>query len=100
MSVQPNELLQAKCDSEGLERLFSDLRGLATVKLVRVRGAERGRSHDEVGLSEASALLARGEARAVQIRYRYDGDEFIDTIWPEGSGYRVVRVRAPGGPEG
>ena len=42
---------------------------------------------------DARDRLLNGSARAVQVRYCYDGFEWTDTILAANGGFRVVRCR-------
>lgn len=46
-----------------------------------------------VSLSQARELLAQRAVRGLQIRYRYEGADWWDTIMVLGDQFRVVRIR-------
>jgi hypothetical protein len=50
-----------------------------------------------VGLDEARQAFLSGQARAVQVRYRYDAKEWIDTLLHTPAGVRLVRCQVPDG---
>jgi len=84
-------------DEEALEALQRDLRALAQITEVRLKDAPRAHSPDlHVSLEQALAALRTGRARGVQIRYRYGGEDWCDTLIRRDAGVSIVRVRAPG----
>ena len=81
-------------DAETLRQLAADLEVAAEVLGVREKGALGAHSGpDEVALALAIDRLLTNAARAAQIRYRYAGQEWTDTIMAMKDGYRVVRCR-------
>ncbi len=89
---------EATLDDAGLDALMADLSGAAEVLEVRVKGgAERHAQGAELG--PALARLRRGEVRAVQVRYRFDGHDWFDSLWRIGGDYRLVRMRAQWPPD-
>lgn len=87
-------LVEGVIDPATLTRLFADLSAAATGVDVREKGAPR----DYAGPAELTpaAVLERllsGAARAAQIRYRFDGHEWTDTVLAVPNGFRVVRCR-------
>ena len=90
------DVLEATCDRHGLVRLATDLRERAEILGVKVRDA-RGKSRDDATAADAVAMLGRGDARAVQVRYRFDGVEQVDTILATATGFRVIRASFGGG---
>lgn len=103
-SAQPlalPELHQGDLDAAGLVAYEADLTAEAQVEAVMVKGGAEVRATDagELGLAEALAALRRGDVRAVQVRYGWDGEAWWDTVMAMGSGgggagYRIVRLRA------
>lgn len=76
--------------------LFDDLERHAEVLDVLVKGDARGHASDlPVPLREAQAMLAGGLVRGVQIRYRWAGAEWRDTLLRLPIAMRVVRMRMP-----
>lgn len=81
-------------DAETLRQLAADLEVAAEVLSVREKGAPGAHSGtDEVSLALAIDRLLTCASRAAQIRYRYAGQEWTDTIMAMEDGYRVVRCR-------
>jgi hypothetical protein len=88
------DLHQATLDEPTLEQLFHDLREHAEVTDVIPKFAQRGYVQEgPISLEEARKLLLLQSARAVQIRYRYEGADWWDTIMAASPGYRLVRIR-------
>lgn len=87
-------LVEGLIDSTTLRQLFADLAAAATVLTVREKGDPRGYA-GEAELSPLAALdrLLSGTTRAVQLRYRFDGHEWTDTVLATSPGYRVLRCR-------
>lgn len=84
---------QGVLDEDALGALLSDLREHAEVLDVRVKGGPTERSDaTELGVDDVATLL-RGGARGVQIRYRFQGDEWRDTLLPAEAGVRIVRMK-------
>ncbi|MBX9579414.1 MAG: hypothetical protein K2X87_03825 [Gemmataceae bacterium] len=87
-------MVEGLIDPPTLNRLFADLESAAVVTGVR----EKGGPAEFAGVGELpptaalERLLAR-TARAVQIRYRFDGHEWTDTVLAVPGGFRVVRCR-------
>lgn len=81
-------------DDEQLAALFDDLQRLVRIDRIVIKTG-RGRA-DAAGpqcLDEAHAMLAQRTVRGVQIRYRYDGAAWCDTLMPVAQGIRLVRIR-------
>ena len=85
---------QADLDAGALEQLFADLTAAAEVLSVRGKGgAGRHASAEPLTLASARERLASGGIAGVQIRYRFEGREWIDTLLRVGRGCRLVRCR-------
>lgn len=88
-------LYEACLDATQVAALFADLEaeGLAVQVVVRARAhrAVQGRGAAPT-LAEARALLSGGSGAAVQLRYRYDGALWWDTLTPTPAGVRLIRV--------
>jgi ferredoxin-type protein NapG len=95
------ELHAGELDEIGLRALFRDLHSLADVEEIRVkRGAERRAGEAAPSLRDALGLLLGGQVRGVQIRYRYRGEAWCDTVLAAPGGHRVVRMAEPARPTG
>lgn len=88
------DLHQATLDRHTLEQLFKDLETHAEVNDVIPKFAQRGYVPEgPITLEEARKLLFFNSARGVQIRYRYEGADWWDTIMSAPEGFRLVRIR-------
>lgn len=99
--IELPELTEAELDEAGLRALFRDLSAATTIEEIRCKQAPDRRA-DAAGTSADEALdgLLAGNVRGVQIRYRYDGQTWCDTVLATPRGHRVVRVAAPVTPTG
>jgi ferredoxin-type protein NapG len=90
------ELHEGELDEAALRALFRDLGALTEVEEVRLkRAAGRRAESGAPGLDEALAKLLSGDVRGVQVRYRYLGESWCDTVLPAPGGHRVVRMAQP-----
>jgi hypothetical protein len=89
------ELRQGELDATQLDTLFADLRQGAEVDHVQVRGGPGSPRGDRVvSLDEARQLLRQERTPAVQIRYRYDGQSWCDTLLAHPGGVRLIRTKS------
>lgn len=87
-------LVEGQIDSATLSRLFADIQTAGTVIGVREKSGPAEYANGEMMPSNvALQRLLSGDARAVQVRYQFDGHEWTDTILASASGFRVVRCR-------
>ena len=86
------QLIAADLDAATLAALFADL-ALTEIDEVLVKGAAEAHAGG-AGLAEAQRRLAEG-ARGIQIRYRWQGEAWWDTLVRTPTGIRLVRSRAP-----
>lgn len=97
MEPLPN-LYSGELDLAALSTLFEDLSAHAQVTEILVKGgATQHASGVRASLPEAYALLVAGAVRAVQIRYRWENQDWSDTILKTAGGARVVRMTASAG---
>ncbi len=90
-------MVEGLLDPPTLSALFADLQAATTGVSVREKGDPKGYAGtDELPLSVALARLLTGVSRAVQVRYRYDGHDWTDTVVALPTGFRVVRCRHDG----
>lgn len=87
-------LVEGLIDRPTLTRLFADLESAAVVTGVR----EKGGPAELAGAGELPPAAARerllaGTARAVQVRYTFDGHDWTDTVLAVPGGFRVIRCR-------
>lgn len=89
------ELTEGLLDPATLERLFADLEACAEVLevLTKLGPQERVTGSVRPSLAEAHDLLRAGGVRGVQIRYRYQGQEWLDTLLVRPAGTLLVRIQ-------
>lgn len=92
------ELQDALLDLSVVEQLFRDIAACAEVLEVLPKFADRSYVTAKVTLAEAHDLLLSHQARAIQIRYRYDGKEWWDTLMNLNGQFRLVRMEQNFGP--
>jgi hypothetical protein len=86
-------LQEALLDVGTLEQLARDLQSFAQVDEVLLKGgAVAMTSGRPVSLPEALEALRQGRALGVQVRYRYDGTSWWDTLMRTPQGIRLVRI--------
>ena len=86
------ELTQAVLDQETVAALFADLAVCTQVRSIQTKGE----AHDHASLAprdldDAHARLMDGRLRSVQIRYRWQDQEWCDTLFHAEQGLRLVR---------
>lgn len=87
-------MVEGLIDPPTLSQLFADIQSAGKVLGVREKGgqAEYASGEDMPPAAALERLLA-GTARAVQVRYHFDGHEWTDTVMAIGPRFRVVRCR-------
>ncbi len=91
--VEFPEMVQGILDNETVEAYFQDLQ-MAEIIEVLVKGApETFTKEGKFTLESARALFDSGQVRGVQIRYRYQSEEWWDTLIRADGEVRLVRVR-------
>lgn len=88
------EILQAEWARDQVMALFADLAAGADVRHAQLRTAD---SDATVTLAEAQAAFAAGNAQAIQVRYRFEGEMWCDTIMPGDPTTKIIRNRLPNG---
>jgi hypothetical protein len=89
-------LWQATFDESTLDRLFVDLESATEVLSVQAKADPRAYAPaDPLTLTTARERLTTRAVRGVQVRYRYDGHEWTDTVLCVPGGYRLVRMQVP-----
>jgi hypothetical protein len=79
-------------NAETLHQLAEDLEVAAEVLSIREKASAATHSApDEASLAACIDHLLNGVIRAAQIRYRYAGNEWTDTITATNDGFQVVR---------
>ncbi len=89
-------LQDALLDAGLLAELFRDLSGLVEIDEILLKGEARSHASDRcVSLEEAREALEHGRVLGVQIRYRYEGSPWSDTLLRTPQGIRLVRIQPP-----
>lgn len=87
------QLQQAELDAETLARLVSDIQALTEVDEVLLKGGSTAiASTQRLSLADAVEALQRGQTQGVQVRYRYQGGRWWDTLLRSPQGIRLVRI--------
>jgi hypothetical protein len=90
-------MVEGFLDPPTLTRLFADLESVTDVMGVREKGGpQEFAGRGDWPLATARDRLLTGTARSIQIRYRFDGHEWTDTIVAAPDGFRVIRCRHQG----
>jgi hypothetical protein len=98
LSLPP--LQAAVLDAATLQSLFEDLAAETSVDEILMKGEACGyASGGRPSLSGALEALEQGSAMGVQIRYRYQGSAWWDTLLRTPEGVRLVRIEHPAGPQ-
>ncbi len=93
------QLTEGLLDPATLEQLFADLDACTEVLEVLTKQGPQDRvtGTGRPSLAEAHDLLLGGGVRGVQIRYRYQEEEWLDTLLVRPAGTRLVRMRSAAG---
>ncbi len=88
------DMIKTELDAEMLAQLFDDLTACARIEHVQVRATEEGGMVDRgATLAETRQLFESGHASMAQIRYRFEGDTWCDTLMARDGRVRLVRLR-------
>ncbi len=86
-------LQQTVLDVPTLAALFRDLAHCTQILAVLPKGAPQAYAAEKaISLDAAREGLASGAFRGVQIRYRYENQDWCDTLLATASGVRLVRI--------
>lgn len=87
----------ADIDRDKLGELFTDVEALGEqLEIVLKRGAEaRVDAGPCASLAQAMELLTCGTVLGVQLRYRFEGADWWDTLMRTPTGFRLVRIQHP-----
>ncbi|MEZ4361333.1 MAG: hypothetical protein R3B48_14200 [Kofleriaceae bacterium] len=84
---------QVVLDAAAVARLFDDIERAGEWLGASAKGARRGAPASSfASLAEAKAALLGGAVAGVQLRYRFAGEEWWDTLMPTATGIRLVRI--------
>lgn len=87
------DLYSDELDAAALSALIADIEAHAHVSEVLVKGAATVHATAvRPSFSQACASLSAGNIRAVQVRYRWDGRDWSDTVLRTTAGFKVVRM--------
>ena len=91
------DLQQSSLDPETLAQLFTDLATCTEILEVIPKAMAQGYVPESsvIGLDEGREMLLSGNVRGLQIRYRYQGCQWWDTLLPDAQngGFRIVRIQ-------
>ncbi len=87
------DVQQAVLDAATLDALFRDLALCTRILAVVPKTAATGMvTEGSISLDDARVGLTSGAFRGVQVRYRYDQQEWCDTLMATPAGVRLVRM--------
>lgn len=87
------DVQQAVLDSATLQALFRDLAQFTQILAVIPKMAAAAMVAEQgIDLDNARAGLISGTYRGVQVRYRYDNQEWCDTLLNTPAGIKLVRI--------
>jgi len=89
------ELFQGPLEPQALERLIADIKVCTEIIEVIPKYSATGYVDDsaKVDLDDAVEQLKQGKLRGLQLRYRYEGDQWWDTLIRQAQGVKLVRVK-------
>ena len=89
------DLNTSMLDAAQVDQLLRDIELCAQITEIIPKVAARGQVPDTASLTLAQAreLLAARAVRGLQIRYRYEGADWWDTLMLVGDQFRLVRIR-------
>lgn len=95
MNTPLPDLQQSVLDSKTVAQLFSDIAEFGTdFEIIPKFTAEGYIDHrTQLTLDDGRTLLLAGKLRALQIRYRYQGADWWDTLMTTPQGIRLVRIQ-------
>lgn len=80
-------------DPETLEQYFNDLATYAQIiSLQEKQSPDEYVRENTISLLEAHEKVISGSVRAIQIRYRFEQQEWCDTLIRQKSGVKLVRM--------
>jgi hypothetical protein len=88
------ELQGALLDAATVRQLFEDIEHCTEVTEIIPKSASRTFvSETKITLADAREQLLSGQLKGMQIRYRYQGGDWWDTLLPVEDRFRLVRIR-------
>lgn len=95
MTTEPTlpELHQTILTPETVRDLFADLKACTEVFAVMPKAGPGYVTPEDIGLTEGEALLVEGALRGLQIRYRYQNEEWWDTLINRDGQIHITRIQ-------
>ncbi len=87
------QLQQVEVDDALLDALVTDLTALTEILCVMPKAGAGRVVPKTMPLAEGAKMLRENNLRGLQIRYRYEGDEWWDTLMQTPSGMRLTRIK-------
>lgn len=87
------ELHQTVLTPETLRALFDDLEACTEVLAVMPKAGPGYVTPEDIGLKQGEALLTEGKLRGLQIRYRYQNEEWWDTLINRDGNTSITRIQ-------
>ncbi len=93
MTMELPELEEGLLDEAALRTLCEEILAHTELDQVLAKGPSGGHTPNKGwDLGEALEALIGAQVRGIQLRYRYQGKAWFDTILRSPDGYRVVRM--------
>ena len=87
------ELHQTVLTPDTLRALFADLEACTEILAVMPKAGPGYVTPEDIGLAEGQALLSEGKLRGLQIRYRYQNEEWWDTLINRDGNIAITRIQ-------
>ncbi len=87
------ELHQSTLDAETLDALFADLEACTEILAVLPKAGPGHTQPENIALADGRDQLLSGQLRGLQIRYRYQGEEWWDTLIHRGNSIHITRIQ-------
>jgi hypothetical protein len=87
------ELHQTVLTPETLADLVTDLKACAKILVVMPKAGPGYVAPKEIDLDEGAKLLESGQLRGLQIRYRYQNEEWWDTLINRDGNISITRIQ-------
>ena len=87
------DLQGAMLSSDALMRYLDELIGAQVEVVITIKGASQARQAPGEGLSQLREALVKREIHSAQLRYRYQGAHWVDTVMLQAEGARLVRMQ-------
>ena len=87
------QLQQVEVDDALLDALVTDLSALTEILCVMPKAGSGRVLPKTMPLDEGVQMLRGNNLRGLQVRYRYDGDEWWDTLMQTPNGIRLTRIK-------